>query len=253
MSSWTEPQIIIAGVQTVGSVALLVVTLFILKANAKAADATKQSVDQVKRIHLNESAPYLIASFEVGNGNFHAIYFKIKNIGKTAAKNVKLEFNPDMEEIFNNDSFIAGLKKGIPTMPPGFELQSFLETYMKIVDKNMERMFEVRIMYLNNEGDEFTQVYFLDIGVFHGLTLLTNSSNEMSGLIKANKETSKILKKNLTNSNFRPVLRDISDSLEKISRAIAPEDDAAQAEEEVVEDHSEEEQKEVISRYMSRR
>ena len=65
-------------------------------ATKRAAEASEKTLQEMKAMRDQETAPYVIVYFEIPSGT-SLIYLIIKNIGKTVANGVRLEFNPPLK------------------------------------------------------------------------------------------------------------------------------------------------------------
>jgi hypothetical protein len=98
-------------------------TWHMASATRKAAEATERSVSELREARDQETAPFVIAYFDIPAGT-RLLYLTVKNIGRSIATRVRLEFSPPLcasgSVRLDNLSLI---KDGIESMPPGYELK----------------------------------------------------------------------------------------------------------------------------------
>lgn len=172
-------------------------------------DSTKTSermLEEMRDARDQETAPYVIAYFEFKN---HAIYLYIKNIGKTMARNINLEFEPKLQTTLMED-YICNtnlIKNGIKSIAPGQEIKTLLDTAPRYLNSSLPMSYTVKIIYcggLLNTIRESEQI--LDISVQSGL--IPGDENGIPELVKEVKDLSKYNKK-------------ISEMLDKIQGHVA--------------------------------
>lgn len=141
----------------------------IASATRASTKTSERMLEEMRDERDQETAPYVIAYFEFKN---HVIYLYIKNIGKTAARNVTLEFEPKlqtklMEDYISNTNLI---KNGIKSLAPGQEIKTLFDTAPSYLNSSLPMCYTVKISYsggLLNNLRESEQI--LDISVQSGL------------------------------------------------------------------------------------
>ena len=109
----------------------------------------------MKETREQESAPYIIVYCENPIPYDPILYLVVKNIGKSIAEDVKLDFTPRLcspssgnDFDINNMEFIS---KGIESMPPDYAIITLLggsAAYFK--HEEFPRKYTVRITYANS-------------------------------------------------------------------------------------------------------
>ncbi len=173
-------------------------------------DSTKTSERMLKEMRDardQETAPYVIAYFEFKN---HAIYLYIKNIGKTVARDINLEFEPKLQTTLMDD-YICNtnlIKNGIKSIAPGQEIKTLLDTAPRYLNSTLPMSYTVKISYcggLLNTIRESEQI--LDISVQHGL--IPGDENGIPEIVKEIKNLSEY------NKNISGILDKIQGHLAK--------------------------------------
>lgn len=186
----TTQQIILFFVQIASLVFLIIYvikTWEMASATRKAAEATEKSVLEMREQRDTEIAPYVIAYLD-GQGPINAmLYLVIKNTGKTVAKNVKVIFDPPLQTIFPDFLIKVLPPNGIPSIPPGYEIKTTLESFATY-KKTGPMAFDVTVIYSGGISDKLREDnYHLDLEIFRGIVYSVES--------KPVSETAKAIKK----------------------------------------------------------
>lgn len=121
-------------VQMITAVGLLVT----IGLSIRSIGISQTALEEMKGTREQEIEPYMAAYFDVVMDNKlgGVVYFVIKNEGRTAARNVKLEFDPTLPAVQGNKNLaeLNMIKDGIPVIPPNFSIRArfhFLTVIMK--------------------------------------------------------------------------------------------------------------------------
>jgi hypothetical protein len=161
-------------------IGLLLATVWLVRVTKEYSNHTKELARQQKK----ESEPNVLAFFDVPYGT-PQMYLIVKNIGKGIAKNVKLEFQPPLidshEKLLDEVLFLT---KGIPTMPPGYEMRTFIGmTHEYFSNEELPKEYNVKITYYCERQLKRKEIgYVLDLSCFYGLRYLR--ADEMSKIIQ---------------------------------------------------------------------
>lgn len=144
----------------------VVATILILKANYN-------SVKEMKKSREEENRPYIIVYFESkSNGPVNLI---IKNIGKTLAKDTRIQIAPDLEY---PDSYPLSksnlLNKPISDIPPDYEYKAFVGMSWDLKDKHdVYPIYTANVSYSGvNTKKHYNEEYILDLNFQNGLLFL---------------------------------------------------------------------------------
>lgn len=150
---------------------------------AAMANITKESFDISTKI-LNEmqetrdaqTAPYIFAYLDQGKNNDDTkIFLVIKNAGGGTARNVRVSFDPELQNGGTyNLKHIKQLTNDIPALPPGGEIRHAFAFTIKYFNANpsLPKQYRVRIAYrggLKQAERIVEQVISLDF--FQGLRI----------------------------------------------------------------------------------
>ncbi len=149
-------------------------TWHIASATRDSAKASERMVEEMRTAREEEVAPYIIAYFDVPHGS-STTYLVIKNVGKTAARDVRMQFDPPLA---NSDGTslqdIPMIKHGIPSFPPAYEIRTFFDTgYSYFQHEELPMAYTASITYRGGLDDQLHQAtYVLDLSVYKGLSWL---------------------------------------------------------------------------------
>ena len=166
-------------------------------ATRKAAEATEKSVIEMQATRDQETAPYVIAYFDIPTGS-SLVYLVVKNIGHTIATQVKLNFTPPLTTSNNNPPLeeMNFVKNGIESMPPNYEIRTFFDSTSSYFENSeLPLSYSVRITYYGGiHAEERTVEQPLDLSASKGLLYIRhkNIHNLVGEIEKLGKESRKI-------------------------------------------------------------
>jgi hypothetical protein len=109
-------------------------TTDIATATVRAAEVSQRATEishsiltEMKAARLQEIAPHVIVYFDMPYGMSWTIFFVVKNIGRSVAKDIKMSFEPPLKTGFGNkisDFDISLIKDGISSLAPGQEIRT---------------------------------------------------------------------------------------------------------------------------------
>lgn len=117
-----------------------------------------------------EMAPYVVPYFEVPFGT-HVIDMVIKNSGRTPAVDVKLSFDPPLQNSMGEEiGQIPLFTKGISLLPPGFDFRmSFDASPAYLKNPALPREYTASVTYKDAlSGRTASAKYVLDLGIYWG-------------------------------------------------------------------------------------
>jgi len=175
---------VFAFIQTLSLLALLVYvvkTWQIAAATKETARVYEDIFAEMKSQREAEVAPYITAYFEIDRTS-NSLFLKIKNIGKSVARNVRLQFNPTLKNTERTPHHSVPkvedsplIKNGIETMAPGYEVRLVLDRadrYIKEAlntDGYVPMTYYLTLIYTSDFGPrETTMKYTLDLNLYRG-------------------------------------------------------------------------------------
>lgn len=123
-------------------------------ATRAAADASQQSVQQMIDVRDEETAPYVLVYFNMEETS-PLIYLIIKNIGKTPARNIRIDFDPPLQS--TQQSLLekySPLVNGIPSLAPGQEIRTWFDLYRRYSRANYPKTYTVKLSYYGGISDK---------------------------------------------------------------------------------------------------
>lgn len=165
-------------------------------ATRKAAEATEKSVTEIRETRDQETAPFVIAYFDVQTES-SLIYLVVKNIGRTVATQVKLTFTPSLRS--SNDNRLLGevgfIKNGIESMPPNYEIRTLVDSSVAYFGKKeIPLKYDVEITcYGGLESKKRVTNLQLDLSANKGISYVRNKTmdnlvDEVEKLVKESRE-----------------------------------------------------------------
>ncbi len=197
---------ILAGVQILTLIALIIYvvkTWQMASATKNYAKTTEKTLDEMKETRVQESAPYVVVYFDfIG----HEIYLVVENVGKGLAKDVKIEFRPELENTGQgkkiNDTPM--IKDGIGSIPPNYKIRHFFDMSFAYYEKKLPLEYKVKISYNGGLTNiEKTTENVLDLAFHQKISFLGKKG--MNELVK------EIETLNKNNANINENLRKLSD------------------------------------------
>jgi hypothetical protein len=161
-------------VQALTLIALIIYVILtgrMASAAKRSAQISEKTLQEMKESRAQEVAPYVVPYFDIPYGRF-LIYLVVKNVGKSVARNVKLEFEPPLRnhegEKINE---IPMIKQGIASIPPGYEIRTIFDSmssYFRRAD--LPLTYQVRVSYSGGLSMGIkTADEILDLSVYKGL------------------------------------------------------------------------------------
>ena len=174
----------------------------IASATMKSAEVSKQTLKEMKDSRDQEVAPYLVAYFDIPYGKYW-IDLVIKNVGKSVAENVKLEFQPPLENSkggkINDTSLI---REGIGSMPPGYEVRTFFDSTSSYFNKSeLPLTYKAKVSYVGGLRSGTRSIeQIMDLSAFKDLTRVDVKGmhelvNKVEKLVNHNNNIGKKLEK----------------------------------------------------------
>ena len=200
---------LLLGIQTLTLIALIVYvikTWHIASATKESAKVSQDMLEEMKIARDNESAPNIVVYFDMPAGNW-LIYLIVKNIGKSVANNVKLEFEPKLKTSRGeNINDIPLIKNGISSIPPSHEIKTIFDTTIDYINNDeLPLNYSAKISYSGGIHDEVRlSEQILDLSVYKGLSFIDKKGmhelvKEIESIGKNNKKISSFLEKIYTN------------------------------------------------------
>lgn len=148
-------------------------------ATRKAAEATEKSVLELIETRDQETAPYIIAYFDVQTET-SMIYLVVKNIGSTVATQVKLVFTPELKSSRDNGLLkeVGFIKDGIESMPPNYEIRTLVDSSPAYFGNNeLPLKYNVNIKYYGGiDSKQRTASQLLDLSANKGVSYVRNKT-----------------------------------------------------------------------------
>ncbi len=169
---------------------LIALVVYIIKtwrlssATQAAADVFALSLQVMKEARDQEIAPYVVVYFDIPHGE-QILFLVVKNIGKSTARDVKLQFNPKLIGNSGEDlSELPLIKDGIVALPPNHELKMFIDSTNAFFFEKSDRplRYVVTVSFYGGLKDaERVSEQVLDLTSYKRLSKITQrGSHELS-------------------------------------------------------------------------
>lgn len=168
--AWTAIGTVVTALGALGTLAVAILAARYAKGQL---DSARDQLDVMQRTREDETRPYVIVDVEPSEADFHLINLIVENIGRTAAHNVRLTFEPTLESTLKEFPPIAEsvlVKEGISMMPPGRRIEALLDKHPDRAKSNLPYRFDVTVQLEDARGrQQDPQRYVLDLQQLSGL------------------------------------------------------------------------------------
>jgi hypothetical protein len=116
-------------------------------ASRDSTEVSREILEEMKESRDQEFSPYLVAYFDAPDWK-PLIYLVIRNVGKSTARDVSLEFDPPL--VNSRGSRIDEMPfvvNGIPAMPPEYEIRHFIDLVHSFFGSSLPLTYKVKIAY----------------------------------------------------------------------------------------------------------
>lgn len=125
----------------------LCITLLVAIGTLALALNSRNTLWEMKATRDIETSPYIVAYFDVPHGEVWADLV-IKNIGRGVARNVRMEFDPELTNTENHNLMgLPMIRDGIPMMPPDYEIRTTFDFTQRYFNAGLPMRYNVRLTY----------------------------------------------------------------------------------------------------------
>lgn len=176
----------------------------------KSIELSQQALEEMRAGREQEIAPYVLAYIDMPYGGW-VLFFVVKNIGKTVAKEIKFVFEPPLQSGWGNRAHefdVSFLKKGISSLAPGQELRVVFDAMtnyfdgaaVKMLKGTLPSAYTVRVTYRGGlRPDELhASEQVIDLSMFRHIGVLQEKGekdliNAVESLAKSNQNVQRSL------------------------------------------------------------
>jgi hypothetical protein len=157
---------------TWAGVSAVAASLTLLVASATAFAALRQ-LRQNRELNEDQARPYVVAMLEESEASGQFLDFVIRNVGKTAARNVRTHVDPPFVRAGRDSSYpfmeTNFVQNAISTMPPQFEFRTLFEDIREhMAEAGRKSTYEVTLNYEDRNGRALSDSFVLDIEASKG-------------------------------------------------------------------------------------
>jgi hypothetical protein len=144
---------VIQGIQLLTLVVYSVFTWVIAAETRHSAAVAQDALRELRETRLEESAPYVVGYFDVPYGR-NEIELVVKNVGKTVAHDIRLEFDPPFRGLTQShqNTWPRLFTDGIASLPPGYEIRTWINSYAGYYSANAPMTYELFVRYRGNNA-----------------------------------------------------------------------------------------------------
>ncbi len=152
---------------------------------------TWEMLQRIETQNYLEKRPYIIADFHKER---QVLKIYIKNIGKTPAKNVKVELKPDVVTFGNKSLNQTLFEKPIQFFPPGKKVETAINSKNEFFKNKENRNYQINIYYEDvASSKEFKEVIDIDLDHLENENdIITKTTHD---LVKSIDKLTEIIKK----------------------------------------------------------
>lgn len=139
-----------------------------------AAIIAYRQVQEARRLREDQARPYIVIDVLTAETSPIIIELSIRNIGTTAARDVRFEFTPPIASTLYADLMEwAIFKEGVGTMPPGREIRALFDSGPDRLEADLPKRYDVMVTYTDLRGRPQPALSFvLDIGALYDIDRL---------------------------------------------------------------------------------
>lgn len=155
------------------------------------ARAAARQIELTEQIRKEQTEPYVVVDIRPSDHVSHVFILVIENIGPTVARNVRIQFDPPLQQVGEDDPTRTWkplresllLTNGIPMMPPGRRMEWFFDITSKRFASGLPMQYTATVDADGPAQPVETMTYKIDLSVYGGLRRL--GVNGMHDAVKA--------------------------------------------------------------------
>lgn len=175
-------------------------TILIALMTLKAVKVSEKNFDLAIQLEKNRIRPYVLfnLSSSIAQRNTYA---SVKNLGLTAAYNIRISINPKLEHHYDVESPLTS--RLILFLPPSEEITDVIDSSPAFHQKYPESVFEGVVEYEDSQANEFKAPFRIDL-TFLKKRIYVREPTTAGELKQLNETVAAIAKqlKNLERSNY---------------------------------------------------
>ena len=174
-----------------GAIGALASVATVLIALAAAIVALRQ-LRQGRGLAEEQARPYVVVSPERSEADANHLDLVLRNVGHTAARDVRIAIDPPYERVqpnFGGERFMDAriFHSAIPTMPPGFSIRMYLDdvgAHSKANDH--PSVYNINLEYKDRKSQLVRDTFVLDLDSYEGiLTLQVHGLHHIASSLRA--------------------------------------------------------------------
>lgn len=155
----------------------VVATVFIAIVMLRANSVSSRSLAQAVELEKLRSRPYLLFDLESRHRAIHAV---LKNLGKTAAYDVKISVTPELKSVIQGQDWVSSLTTNVVSfVAPNREIADFIQPVPQFSKSYPDLRFEGELLYRDSEGKSFKEPFKIDLKYQMRLLHVSAEDNEI--------------------------------------------------------------------------
>lgn len=136
-----------------------------------AAIVALRQVAEARHLREDQTRPYVVVDVESSPAGLQVLNLVIANAGQTLARNVKLNFEPELRS--SEEGYVLHetvlMREGIKTMPPGRRIEVWFDRAFKRDKTGLPMRYDVTVEYDDARGQRQEPLrYVLDLAHLYG-------------------------------------------------------------------------------------
>lgn len=144
--------------------------------SAKVAENTLQ---EMKEARDEENAPSVVVYFNYIHSRRQTLYLVVENIGKSIARDIKLEFSPALQVSDFNKEMLENspvLTNGIRSLVPNYKISIPFDYLMHYIHSNLPTEYTVKVTYWWKKSLPLQELeYVLDLNPYKHMDFVTDT------------------------------------------------------------------------------
>ena len=137
-----------------------------------------RQLSEAKRLRREQFRPWVTVGFHFRS---NVAFVRIKNVGATAARDVRLGFSPDLVSTRSEKiGKVPMLGEPTPVLVPGEERLLLLDSVPARLQSDLPRRHTAHVTYRDHHGEELpTEEFVLDFGLLDGTRVLDKGLHDL--------------------------------------------------------------------------
>jgi hypothetical protein len=175
VNSWLKDHQALIDFLSLAFLAVYVAVTWTMQRSARrAVKVAQDTLAEMKVAREAQEAASIVVLFDVSND--FRIHLLIKNVGRSIARDVQLQFDPPLKSTLAEDDPIWGTTV-IRSLAPGSELRSFIDLTHNFFQRKMPLVYQVSVGFNSvGSGRRFSTEQTLDLSPYEHITVISEKT-----------------------------------------------------------------------------